>query len=267
MKRSSKLSGFTLIELITAVVLIAIIMIPVALIAMEYVRSTAYADSLTMAVNLARREMSVVNNLSYSDPTLADGYDNTTQEYAGYSFDLRRTVNYVPGTNNNLKRVRVRIFPNVSTNQLIELAAYVMNVQFGAGSAGGALGNEKDSFIASGGTLSQNRLIYATLQNTRSTGNITMTSVIMTSTINKTLIAITMGSESRFSGSVALPANTPTTINLQKNFIMNSNTSYSGTNGGRFNFTTGPNQTYTLTIQFVFYDGTQSTAYSWTYTV
>ena len=258
--------GFTLIEVITAIVLIAIIMIPVALIAMEYVRSIAYADSLTMSANLARREMGIVNNLNYTDPTLADGYDNTATNYDGYNFDLRRTVNYIVGTNNNLKRVRARVFPSGLTNQLIELATYVMNVQTSAGSAGGALGNERDSFLASAGALQRNQLYRATLRNTRTTGNITMTQVIMTSTVNKTLRTINMGGEARFSGSTALVANTPTTIDLQKNFIMNSNTTYSGAAGGTFIFATGPNLTYTLTIIFVFYDGTQSAPYSWSYT-
>lgn len=254
--------GFSLIEVITAIVLIAIIMIPVGMIGMEYVRSMVYADSLTTASNLARMEMGIVNSLSYDDPTLLNGYDSTTQDYAGYSYDLRRTVNYVAGTNNNLKRVRVRAFSSGSAGQLIELDTYVGNVQFGAGSAGGALGNEKDSFLVTGGNLGRNSLTNVTSRNTRTTGNITMTSVIITSTRARTLSTITLDGEAKFSGSAAIPANTPTTIELQKNFIMNSNASYTS---GSFAFTSGPNQPYTITIVFVFYDGTQSVPYSWTY--
>lgn len=264
-KRYTLNKGFTLIEMITAIVLIGIIMIPVALMAIEYVRSIAYADNLTMAANLGRREMGIVNNLNYTDPTLADGYNNTTQNYAGYNFDLKRMVNYVAGTANNLKRVRVMIYPHGSTGQLIELITYVMNVLYGAGSTGGALGDEASSFLASAGSLTRNNLTNVILRNTRGTGNITMTSVILTSTVNKTLRSILMGSETRFSGSVALPANTPVTIALQKNFYMNSSTTYSGINGGRFNFAQGPNQSYIFTIKFIFYDSTPSTAYSWRY--
>jgi prepilin-type N-terminal cleavage/methylation domain-containing protein len=124
-------SGFTLIEMIITIVLVSIVMIPIALIAAEFVRSTVYADSLTMAANLGRQEMAIVNNLSYADPTLADGYDHRTTNYAGYPYDVRRAVNSVIGTNDNLKRVMVDVFPRGSATRLIELVTYVMDVEFG----------------------------------------------------------------------------------------------------------------------------------------
>lgn len=264
--KNQKLAGFTLIEIITAIVLISIIMIPVALIGMEYVRSMAYADSLTAASNLARREMSIVNNLSYSDPTLASGYDVTTPNYAGYNYSVRRTVDYVAGTNNNLKRVRVRLFPSGSAGQLTEVDTYVMNVQFGAGSAGGAAGAEKDSFSASGGTLSpggNDDLLDVVLQNNRNTGNITITGVIITSTINKTLTIIRMGNEQKFNGSEILLANVPKQINFSRNFIMNSSTIYSGTNAADFIMSNPGNPSHTVTVVFLFWDNTQTSPYSW----
>ncbi len=256
--------GFTLIEVITSVVVIAIVMIPVTLISMEYVRSAAYADSLTMATNLVRMEMAVVNNLNYSNPTLADGYDNTSANYSGYKYDLRRTVNFVPGTANNVKSVRIRVYPNGSAEQLMETATYVMDIQYGMGSAGGTAGDEAVSFLASGGTLTRSALSGVVLQNTRLTGNITVTGVVITPTINKTISGITMGGESHLSTSVSLPANTATTVNFTKNFFMNSNILYSGADGGTFSFNS-TNVTHTITIQFIFYDGTQSAPYSWTY--
>ncbi|MDP3789402.1 MAG: prepilin-type N-terminal cleavage/methylation domain-containing protein [Candidatus Omnitrophota bacterium] len=252
--------GFTLIEVITAITLMAIIMIPIALFAMEYVRSIAYNDSLSMATNLACREMAIVNTLSYTDPTLANGYDLTTQSYAGYGYNLRRTVNYLPGTSSTVKRVRARIYPAGSTEQVTEFVTYVMNIPAGAGSAGGASGNESDSFLAREGVLARDQLTRVTMRNTRTTGNITVTKVILTSSVNKTLRSITMEGETRFTGSETLTANIPKTIDLQKNFIMNSNLTYSRT--ANFYFSQRDNR-YSLTIAFVFYDGTQSAPYTW----
>lgn len=261
MIKSSK--GFTLIELIIAIVVIAIIMIPISLMLMEYVRAIAYADSLTVAANLAQRELGIINNLGYGALSNA-----LFTNYAGYNFDLDRIVSYVSGTNNNLKMVRLRVFPHpmVSSGQLLDLVTYVigMNVGFGAGSSGGAAGSEGASLSVSGGTLSRNSLNNVTLRNIRSNGNITMKGVIVSSTRNRTLNSITINGDSRISNSVAITSN-PTVVPFSRNFFMNYPIIYSGANGGQFNFAGGPNQPYTITIIFVFYDETQSAPYVWTY--
>lgn len=264
----NRVRGFTLIEMIIAIAVIAIIMIPISLMLMEYVRAIAYADSLTVAANLAQRELGIINNLGY-------GVLNNAlfTNYAGYNFDLDRVVSYVSGTNNNLKMVRLRVFPHpmASSGQLLDLVTYVigMNVGFGAGSSGGAAGSEGASLSVSGGALSRNSLSNVTLRNIRSDGNITignitMKGVIVSSTRNRTLNSITINGDSRISNSVPITSN-PILVPFSRNFFMKYPIIYSGASGGQFNFAGGPNQPYTLTIIFVFYDETQSAPYVWTY--
>lgn len=259
--------GFTLIEVITAIVLIAIIMIPIALMAQEYVRSVGYSDFQAQAVNLARREMTIINNLNYTDPTLQNGYDNTTQNYAGYNFDLRRTVSFVPGTNNNLKLVRTRVFPQGSQEELIELDTYAMDVQFGAGSGGSVIKNDASYFLALGGVLQPDQLYDVTLNNMNAANDITMTSVLIAASGGLNLTSVTMGGDVRFAGSVRLNPGRQEQVNFQNNFLMAPDTTYSGPDAGIFALTgANPRRPLSLEIIFVFSDGSQSMPYSWTYT-
>ena len=88
--------GFTLIEVIVTVTIVAIIMLPIAATVIEYIRGGIMGDSIATATNLAKREISIINNLSFSDSTLNAGYDQVASPYlAGYNFDLRRTVSAV----------------------------------------------------------------------------------------------------------------------------------------------------------------------------
>ena len=243
--------GFTLIEIITAVVLVAIIMIPLALMAMEYVRSIAYADSLTSAQGLARREMAIVNNLSYD--TLASGsYPN----YMGSNFDVSRQVSFATGFGSAVKKALVTVMPHGSAQKLIELAAYAMNVSFGAG--GGA---RASSFSASGGAFtSSNQLAGMLLTNTNAAA---IAGVIMTSTRTRTLSAITIGGTAVYTSppTVSL-GSAQTQVTFQNNFAMSPGVPYSAT----FTFTGAPAaQSYTVTIIFVFNDGSQSASYSRTF--
>lgn len=255
--------GFTLIEVITAIAIIGIIMIPIAMIMMEYVRSTAWADSLTMAANLARREIGIINSTSYSGASLANGYNNLSQNYAGYKYDLRRAVSSVPGTGDNLRLVSVKVFSTGTTDQFIELDTYVMDKNFGIGSAGVGAGYENTWFSASGGTTSKKEISGITLTSTKPAGNITMTGVIITSSVNRNLTNIQMNTEDVFSGTVSLSLGVPTQVTFDKNFIMNAGTTYSGGNGGTFSLSS--EKVYTVTIIFLFFDGTQSAPYIWSY--
>lgn len=245
-----RLKGFTLIELITAIVLVAIIMIPVALIAMEYVRSVAYADSLTAAANLGQREMAIVNNLAYG--TLASA---NFQNYMGYNFDVARQVSPVTIG----KKVIVTVYPHGSTEKVTELATYVMNVSFGLGG-----GSRASYFAASGGSFgSPTNLSGITLQNISTTDSITMIGVILTLSKNNALSSVTMDGLARYTGSLPLQRNVATQVAFQSNFAMSANQTYSGAQGGSFVFNNSFVKNDTVTIIFLFSDGSQSQAYQW----
>lgn len=256
--------GFTLIEVITAIVVISIIMIPVALIVMEYVRASSSEDAFAVARELANQEMVIVSDTEYSDPTLAIGYDHLTPNYMGYNFDLRRKVTAAPigGVwSSSAKRVEVDLYPHGSSQSVANLFLEITDVEKGAGSAGGALGSECDSFNISGGALRRNDLYRATVQNVRTTGNITVTGFIIISSMDKTITSVNMGQDTKLQSSVTVPANTPTTVTLTKTFIINSGISYSGASGCTITFANAPNQAYSVSLRFIFSDGSQEAAW------
>lgn len=248
--------GFTLIEILVTMVIMAFIMIPVGLIVNEHARSVVRGNMLTTALELAQRELGIVNNMAYSSIPLTDTYQNS---YAGYPFDLRRTVTYVSGSNNYLKSVRVRVYPRGSTtDQLTDAVTYVRDVSYGSGAGGGAEGDEVDSFSSSGGRANRSNVNNITTSNTRATGNITMTGITITSSVGMTLTQVTLGGSRRYTGTLSLPAGVARTVPFQYNFFMNSGTSYTG------GTLTHSNQNrYTWTVRYLFYDGTQSGTYTY----
>lgn len=139
-KTRKSLCSFTLIEIIITIVLVGLALIPLSIMALEYVRGTFYSRDLGVVEGLAKDELSKVNSLAFSDPTLTDGYDNITSNYQGYPFDLRRSVNIVSGMNNALKQVQVRIYPAGDlSRQLVNITTFVANTSFGPGSGGGLI--------------------------------------------------------------------------------------------------------------------------------
>lgn len=138
-------NSFTLIELIITIVVLGIVMIPVGLMSMEYVRGIAYSRDLTVIEGLAKLEMSKINNLDYNDATLANGYNNTSTNYEDYPYDLRRTVEEIGG----IKKVQVRVYlAGDGANQLINLITYLADVSFGAGSGGSKITIPNPCFLA-----------------------------------------------------------------------------------------------------------------------
>ena len=250
--------GFTLIELIMAIVVLAIVMIPLGAISIEYMRSVVYARELVVAEGLAKTEMAKINNLSYTDTTLEDGDDDTTTNYLGYAYDLRRTVSFVPGWSNNLKQVKVMVYPTGTTVQLVELITYIANVSFGAGSGGGGggAGDEADSLVVTGGDINKKKLRRITLENT-SADTITITGVTISfsGTGNIKLKNIIMNGAVRWSGT----ASSGSTITLDTSFTLAGGTVYPQT--ARFNFS--KNLSSVSSLVFIMSDATETPAYSW----
>ncbi len=250
--------SFTLIELIMAIVVLAIVMIPLGAISIENMRGVVYSQKLAVAEALAKTEMAKINNLSYTDTTLEDGDDDTTANYEGFAYDLRRTVNFVPGWSSNLKEVRVRVYPTGTSEQLVELITYIANVSFGAGSAGGGGGgggDEADSLSVTGGNINNRRLRRVTLENT-SADTITITGVTISfSGGGIQLERIIINGAQRWNGSES----SGSTITLDTSFVMAPETIYPQT--ARFIFSGRLNSVSSLV--FIMGDATETPAYSW----
>lgn len=254
MRKTDK--GYSLIEALLLIVLVSIFILFVAKFFSEHTRALALADNLTQAMNLARLEMTKVDNLSFTDPTLADGYNTTTSNYEGYRLDLNRSVDIVAGTNNNLKKVEVKVYESGTTTQLAKLAGYAANVSFGPGSGGGAPAQgEADSLTVSGGSIFRRNLQNITLGNT-SSNPITITGVTITfsGTSGIKLNLIIMNWVIRWIGFAV----SGSTITLISSFQLNANTTYSNTCHFRFS-----SYLSSATVIFEMSDGSVTPSHSW----
>jgi len=258
MKTTTQGRGFTLIELIMAIVVLAIVMIPLGAISLEYMRGVVYSREMVITEGLAKTEMAKINNLSYTDTTLEDGDDDTTPNYLGYAYDLRRTVSFVTGWSNNLKQVKVRVYPTGTTVQLVELVTYIANVSFGAGSGGGGVGGggHAGSLVVSGGSVSGKSLKDITLENTSGdTITITGVTISFSGTSGIKLKTITMNGIQRWSGT----ENSGSTITLSTSFSLAASTTYPNT--ATFDFS--KNLSSVSSLVFIMSDATETPAYSW----
>lgn len=253
-----KQNAFTLIELIMAIVILGVVLVALGVMSIQFVQGIVNSRDLGIVAGLGKTEMAKINNLSYSDPTLAVGYDNTTADYEGYPYDLRRTVTAGPIA--NLKQVEVRVYPTGNlTDHLLNLITYVANVTFGAGSAGGApaVGGGADFLAVSGGSISGSSLQNITLENT-SSAPIIITGVIISFTGPNPgikLNTITTNGAERWSGNDS----SPSTITLTSSFTLTANATYNNT--GLFSFS--KNLTSVDSLVFIMSDGSETPSYSW----
>lgn len=258
-KQEAERAGFTLIEIIITIVIVAVFLTCIALMFQQNINGLVFSADLTRALNLARLEISKINNLSYNDSTLADGYNHTTANYENSSYDLNRTVNYVAGTSNNLKKVEVTLYPAGTTNQLIKLATYIADVSFGPGSGGGGVGSgggEADSLAVVGGVISGERLRNITFGNSDTEEEITIVGVRVTfsGASGIELKEIKIGGSERWSGTES----SGNYVALDTNFQLDAGTTYSNT--CLFRFSKNLNS---AEVTFTMSDGTTTESYIW----
>jgi prepilin-type N-terminal cleavage/methylation domain-containing protein len=257
--------GFTLIEVVITIVIWAILIIPIAYMVKEHIIGTARAGDIARAYNLARLEMAKVNNLSYSDGTLADGYNNTTTDYEGCGYDLNRAVSYANPPANTLKKVTVIVYESGTTNQLANLVTYVANVSVGAGSGGAAAGGggQADYLVVSSGNVSAKKLHQLTLQNTSATDTITISQVTVSWTSASpskpaSLTTITLDGVVRWSGTQPTSGST---ITLTSSFTLSAGTTYA--HPGHSNEFEFSQNISSATLIFIMSDGSSTASYSW----
>ncbi len=102
--------GFTLIELIIAIVVAGVISIGVAIFLSEYLNSTVFLHYETFAMNLARMEIEKTNNIAIAD--LGNALWN---DYEGYGYKVVRKVSNVQGTSNKVKEIEVSVYKPADT--------------------------------------------------------------------------------------------------------------------------------------------------------
>lgn len=111
------------------IVVVAIVAIPLSLTMSQQMESTFQSRGYTEALNLARNEMEIVNNLLYTDIN-----DATTNNYLGYPYDVFRTVTFIAGnagSAESLKQIVVQVRRVGSTTNLVRLVTYLArNVRY-----------------------------------------------------------------------------------------------------------------------------------------
>jgi type IV pilus assembly protein PilV len=98
--------GFTLIEVLVGMVLLAIGLLAIAGMQMTSVRGNFFSSNMTQASILAQDRMEALKNLPYADPALTVGTHNDGL-IAGTIFTRNYDVSLVPGT--TMLNIRVRV--------------------------------------------------------------------------------------------------------------------------------------------------------------
>jgi len=96
MKRNS---GVTLIELVMAMVILAIVAIPTAAMIGGQIKGTLSSQDLTMAGNLARNDMELLNNLAQRNISNISGTN-----YSSGQYDVTRAVNTTSGSSATMRK-------------------------------------------------------------------------------------------------------------------------------------------------------------------
>ena len=119
-----KRKAYTLVELIIAIVIAGIVLVSVANGYRMMVEAMVKSSNIAKAINLSENEFAIVNAISYTNATLANGYNNLTSNYQSSGFDLRRQVSYDSGTDataQSLKRITITIYKSGSGTPIISV--------------------------------------------------------------------------------------------------------------------------------------------------
>ena len=127
--------GFTLIELIVSIVIAGIILVSFAASYRQIMMGLVYDSDISKAVALSQLEFSIANSISYTDATLAGGYNTLTSNYQGSGYDVRRQVSYDFGsdvTTQSLKRIIITVYRSGSAAEIMKTATLrAKNVTYG----------------------------------------------------------------------------------------------------------------------------------------
>ena len=128
--RQRTASGFTLIELIMTIVIVAIVSVPLTLMLYEHVEAVFLAQDDVLSLQLARYEIERLNKMSFANIATSSQTD-----YLGSGYDLDVTVTYAEGSAvsaESLKDIVVEVTRTGESGVLVELETYVVkNVAFG----------------------------------------------------------------------------------------------------------------------------------------
>ena len=122
--------GFTLLEIVMAIVVTVILSIPLSLTVSQYVKSVFFAQDMAMAVNLGRYELERLNKMPYAGMAGASFPDDL-----GYGYDVDITVVFIQGNASSaesLKQITVDVKKSGSATVLASFVTYfAKNILYG----------------------------------------------------------------------------------------------------------------------------------------
>jgi prepilin-type N-terminal cleavage/methylation domain-containing protein len=130
-----KNKGYTLIELVVAMVVLGILVLAVAKVFQPMIQLIGYNTKLSRAVQLSAREFSIVNSLQYTDAAISNGTNLLQTNLLNSGLDVRRQVSYDFGSDastQSLKRITVIIYATGATTPMMTTVTLrAKNVSFG----------------------------------------------------------------------------------------------------------------------------------------
>ena len=120
--------GFTLIEVLIAVVVLAIAILGFSAMTLGTIRGLSFSDKLTTATTLAQKQLEEINNASYDDVIAANYPLEDFGAVAGYE-TFRRSVTISDATPEiNTKTVTVNVWwrHNVGTTRNVNLSTIIL---------------------------------------------------------------------------------------------------------------------------------------------
>jgi type IV pilus modification protein PilV len=92
--KNSNESGFTLLEVLVGITILAVGMLAVAQMQITSIEGIDKSDESAIALNLAQREMERIIDMDYSDASLADTPSNNGDLYSTANTDYQDCVDY-----------------------------------------------------------------------------------------------------------------------------------------------------------------------------
>ncbi len=105
------------------IVVVGIVALPISVTLARHVQSVFQSQDMTMANNLARFDLELMNNTDYTSIASA-----SFTGYQGYDYDLTRTVSYVNGSwfgTESTKKITVQVTKSGSAAVLVKLVTYI----------------------------------------------------------------------------------------------------------------------------------------------
>ena len=109
-------------------------MICIALTFKQISEALGHNSALNKAVYLSQQDFAVADSISYTDPSLANGYNNLNLNYDNSGYNLRRQVSYYLGTDvsvQSIKRITVSVYQPDGTLILSTGTYRTKNVTYG----------------------------------------------------------------------------------------------------------------------------------------